>query len=186
MSPVVTRVLPLILDLPPVRARLRARARNALASADRVVFVCLGNICRSPFAEALMRTRLSGVEVISAGTLPESGRQSPELAIASARRWAVNLEPHRSRSVDPEFLREGDALFVFDVDNLVRLWRRFPQARWRLHLAGALADRGPLVVADPYGGTASDFDRAYERIAEIITAAGLSAAAARRSPGPRG
>jgi len=186
MRRIASRLLILILGVPPVRAILKARAQVALASADRVVFVCLGNICRSPFAEALARTRLTGRNVISAGTLPQAGRRSPELAIASAQRWSVNLEPHRSRMVEPGFLREGDAVFVFDLDNFGRLWRAFPQARHQLHLVGALAEGGPLVIADPYGGTATDFHRTWARIAEIIEAVELCAADAHRLPDSRG
>lgn len=182
------RALTAALSLPPVRRRLAERARRAWHDPSPVTFVCLGNICRSPFAEAVARRHFGTSRTVgSAGTFPKSGRSSPVTGVAAARDWSIDLEGHRSRVLDAELVREGGQLFVFDADNLVRLWRDFPEARRRIHLLGALDDDGPLVVADPYGRDDVAFEEAYRRIVRLIERApGSDAAPARRRPARRG
>ncbi len=160
-----------LLSLRPVRLALHRRATAAWRDSNSIVFVCLGNICRSPFAEAIARLRLAREDVASAGTFPRAGRRSPDAAIAVARLWSVDLAPHRSRVFDEAALHEGAAVFVFDVDNLIRMWRRHPSSRARVHLLGALSPEGPLVIPDPYGRTTDEFERTYARIAQLISRA---------------
>ena len=163
------RALAAVLSTSPVRRRLSERARRAWAEPSPVTFVCLGNICRSPFAEAVARRHFGDERsVSSAGTFPKAGRRSPDTGVGAARAWSVDLSGHRSRVLDAELVRDGGQLFVFDVDNLIRLWRDFPEARDRIHLLGALDDDGPLVIADPYGRDDAAFGEAYRRIARII------------------
>lgn len=162
------RVLTGLLSMPPVRRRLRQRAQEAWRGSGPIAFVCLGNICRSPFAAALARARLGPHAVVfSAGTLDRPGRPSPELAVAAARRWSVDLSDHRSRTADAALVETANQLFVFDADNLVTLLRAFPEARGRIHLLGALGD-GPLSVQDPWGRRPEDYEAVYSRIAELI------------------
>ena len=162
------RVLVAVFTFPPVRRRLRERARRAWREADAITFVCFGNICRSPFAEGLARLKAVDRRFASAGTLPKSGRPSPDTAITVAQHWSVDLREHRSRVFDAESLAEASVVFVFDVDNLIRIWRDHPSIRDRVHLLGALSADGPLLVPDPYGGTPEVFASAYARIAEVI------------------
>ena len=177
------RALAAVLSVPPVRRRLAERARRAWADPAPVTFVCLGNICRSPFAEAVARRRFGDGRVVSsAGTFPTAGRRSPETGVGAARQWSVDLGGHRSRVLDAELARDGGQLFVFDVDNLIRIWRDFPEARSRLHLLGALDDDGPLVIADPYGRDDAAFAAAYRRIARLIE--GASSGGAPPAPAP--
>jgi protein-tyrosine-phosphatase len=46
--------------------------------------------------------------------------------------------------------------------------RNYPASKRKVHFIGALAEHGPLVVPDPYGGTASDYDATYRRIKELV------------------
>jgi protein-tyrosine phosphatase len=169
------------LSIPPVRRRLHQRAQAAWRAEGQLTFVCLGNICRSPFAAALMPAgEASRRAVASAGTHPRSGRQSPEAAVRAARDWSVDLGPHRSRHLDAALVRDSAALFVFDVDNLLRIRREFPESRGRLHLLGALSPDGPVVIADPYGKPDAEFQRVYRQIAGIIERASEAAGAPAR------
>ena len=166
------RAVAAVLSVAPVRRRLRRRALAALEGNAPLTFVCYGNICRSPFAEAIARRHLRADRAIaSAGTYPQGGRRSPSVAVAAAQAWSVDLHSHRSRVLDAELVREGGALFAFDVDNLLGLRRAFPHARDRIHLLGALASDGPLVIPDPYGRGPEQFLAAYERINALIGAA---------------
>ena len=76
-----------------------------------VLFVCTANRCRSPIAAAVLRQRLpggSGIAVDSAGLLDDEGRPVPDEGIAMMRRYGINLEAHRSRTVTIDDLRRHD------------------------------------------------------------------------------
>ncbi len=166
-----TRVERWVSRVPAVRRRMRRAALGALGGARRVLFVCKGNICRSPFAEHFARSLDGGREYGSAGYWPQAGRPSPETAVETARAWNVELGRHGSRCISAAMLREADVVFVFDAHNLSELRRRFPGERRKLHMVGALAPCGPVEVADPFGGDAVAFRECYERLAAILSAA---------------
>jgi protein-tyrosine-phosphatase len=149
----------------------RAHGARRASRGGRVLFVCKGNIGRSPFAEAIARRLLEdGRELTSAGLL-EAGRRSPADAVAAAAMWDVDLTKHRSRVVSAELVRQSDAIFVFDRLNYRQMAARFPEARDRLHLLGALDAGGPLFVPDPWGRGADVYAATYGRIADALTAA---------------
>jgi len=164
-----------LLSLPPVRRRLGERAQRALTQERSLLFVCLGNICRSPFAEAVARQHLPpDRRIASSGFWPQPGRSTPAAGIASAWGWDVDLNPHRSSVLDAAAVEQAGAVFVFDYENYRRLRREHPGARGRVHLLGALGRHGPLLVDDPYGGDERRFDVTYGQIAEAISAAWAS------------
>jgi protein-tyrosine-phosphatase/glutathione synthase/RimK-type ligase-like ATP-grasp enzyme len=153
----------------PVRRHLERRARAAFRGARSILFVCLGNICRSPFAEHLARHFLPSDRVISsAGYYPKAERACPEQAIVGAARWGIDLEGHRSQVLTYDLVRAAEAIFVFDEENYRRVQQDFPFSRPRLHFVGALNSRGPLFIKDPYGGSPSAFDQSYQAIATAL------------------
>lgn len=153
------------------RRRLQAAARTELRRAGRVLFVCKGNIGRSPFAAAIASGLLGDQHEISSAGLLEAGRRSPADAVAAAAAWEVDLSAHRSRTVSAELVSRSDAIFVFDEQNFSRMVELFPEAGNRLHLLGALDARGKLFVPDPWGGGPHVYAAVYERIAKALSAA---------------
>jgi protein-tyrosine-phosphatase/predicted ATP-grasp superfamily ATP-dependent carboligase len=166
-------------SLPWVRRR-RARARRALDEARSVLFVCRGNICRSPFAAHVAEARYGGAKRIrSAGLVPLAERPSPLVARIVAREHGVDLERHRSAAITPETLAEADVVLVFDEANRRELLRRFPEVRSRVWLVGELGGGAPA-IADPLNRGRAAYRDAYRRIAELLDGVGA------RSPnGPR-
>jgi protein-tyrosine-phosphatase/predicted ATP-grasp superfamily ATP-dependent carboligase len=153
------------------RRQLQSAARSAFHGGDRMLFVCKGNIGRSPFAEAIAGRLLGdNREIWSAGFL-QPGRRSPADAVAAAAKWDVDLTTHRSRVVSAELVRNSDVIFVFDRTNYNRMTELFPEARNRLYLLGALDAGGPLFVPDPWARGADVYATTYRRIAEALTAA---------------
>jgi protein-tyrosine phosphatase len=143
----------------------------------RVLFVCMGNICRSPAAEAIVRS-LAGkaglsrfLEVDSAGThaYGEGARPDPRMDKAAAGR-AYDLGGLRSRRlVDVDFLR-FDRILAMDRQNLEFLQRLCPP---NLHgKLGLFIDFAPETgqdeIPDPYYGNAEGF----ERVLDLCEAAG--------------
>jgi protein-tyrosine-phosphatase/predicted ATP-grasp superfamily ATP-dependent carboligase len=169
--------------LETAQRRLAARPGEAGCS---VVFLCHGNICRSPFAAALLRKRLgedSGIAVAGAGLLPLIGRQTPRQAILAARKWEVDLEPHRSGHLGAEELGAFDLVVLFDRANETGLRALTgPQAPPALRLGDFLSGRARgSEIADPIGGDAADFEATYEQIATALE--GLSSVLTARPSG---
>jgi protein-tyrosine phosphatase len=137
-----------------------------------VLFVCLGNICRSPLAEAAFRAEAErlrlDVEVDSAGTGGWHAGQAPDRrAIAAARRNGVDIAHLRARQVTRADFERFDHIVALDEGNEADLAAlRPPGSRAQLSL---LLDHVPgregQAVADPYYGGDSHFDVTWRDVA---------------------
>jgi len=136
-------------------SRKIAHVSEGLRDADRILFLCYGNICRSPFAAAYWNDRLSrlGVEgpvAISAGYHPEAGRTTPGNHKKIVRRFGLDLEAHRSSVVTEKMIHEADIVFIMDADNRAEVDRRFPQARSKMYYLGLFSGDSKTCIPDPY------------------------------------
>lgn len=141
----------------------------------RVCFVCMGNICRSPMAEAVMRdvVRKAGlsasIEVDSAGTSGWHIGSSPDLrAIAAAQLHGVSMA-HRGRQFVTSDFDVFDLIVVMDFENRTELLRKARNgdeaAKVRLLRSFDPHADGAVEIADPFYGTSDDFDRVFDEIA---------------------
>ncbi|WP_353228553.1 low molecular weight protein-tyrosine-phosphatase [Novosphingobium sp.] len=138
-----------------------------------VLFVCLGNICRSPLAEAALRAEAVAqglaLTIASAGTSAlHAGEPADPRALAEARNHGIDLSYHRARQVtEADFTRFGN-IFAMDQQNLRDLHEmapRRPLARISLLLDHVPGRHGTAVV-DPWYGDADDFATAWNDVAE--------------------
>lgn len=147
-------------------SRIAAKARNA----RRILFVCKGNICRSPFAELYARTRSpAGVQISSSGSFRTQNRPSPDVAILVAGEYGVDLTQHRSRVLDKAQADEADMILTFDRNNFDEVRIAYPDVRDRIFPLGALAMSRELDIEDPFGDDADRFRMVYASIAEAVT-----------------
>jgi protein-tyrosine phosphatase len=133
----------------------------------RILFVCMGNICRSPTAEGVFRDYLGrhapglDVELDSAGTHDyHVGRPPDPRTVAAAARRGIDLSPLRARQVTTVDFERFDLILAMDRLNHVTLLDRSPRqfhARIRTLLEFA-GDGNPADVPDPYYGEAAGFD----------------------------
>lgn len=137
-------------------------------SQPSILFVCLGNICRSPLAEAALRKRAvaAGIAMTidSAGTGDwHSGSAPDPRAQAMALAQGVDISSYRARMVTPDdFLKFGH-IFALDPQNLKDLRRIEPVrhiAEVRLVMDLVPGRKGTAVI-DPYYGDASDFEQVW-------------------------
>lgn len=133
-----------------------------------ILFVCLGNICRSPLAEAAMRAELAKVGIAatvdSAGTGDwHIGNPPDPRAIAEAARHGLDIGGYRARQVRAEDFMAFDHIVALDGRNLADLAAMAPaQARARLSLLlDHVPGRAGEDVVDPYYGDAADFAQAW-------------------------
>jgi protein-tyrosine phosphatase len=137
-----------------------------------VLFVCLGNICRSPLAEAAFRREAErrglDVEVDSAGTGAwHVGHPPDRRAQAVARRQGIDISGYRGRQVTPEDFRRFTHIVALDRDNLADLRRLRPAdaTAQLLLLLDAVEGRRGQAVADPYLGDEAGFDVTWTDVA---------------------
>ncbi len=152
-----------------VRSRARNRALSLAKTARSVLFVCSGNICRSPFAEHLLRIHLGDeITVHSAGFSSRTGRKVPELALAAAREHAIDLSSHRSQSVTASQLDHSDMVIVFDFTNYEKLLAKFPYVRDKVAFLGVLEPDQSLFIDDPWGAGKQVYQQIYRRTAAAV------------------
>jgi protein-tyrosine phosphatase len=142
-----------------------------------ILFVCLGNICRSPLAEGAFRAEAArlglDVEPDSAGTGGWHQSEPPDRrAIAAAKRGGVDISGQRARKVTSADFDRFDHIVALDEDNLADLERLQPNGS-RAHLS-LLLDHVPgregQGVADPYYGGDRDFDATWRDVTETARA----------------
>ena len=142
----------------------------------RVLMVCLGNICRSPTAEAMPRHKVHAagldhrVEVDSAGTADYHVDSPPDRrSVAHGERRGLRMKHLRGRQVEKADFDRFDFILAMDEDNLMNLERLRPEGtRAKVALLMSYApDTGSRVVPDPYDGGADGF----ETVLDLVDAA---------------
>jgi len=137
-----------------------------------VLFVCHGNICRSPYAAGVARKLLpAGVAVESAGFIGPD-RPSPPEAIAVAGERGLDLAPHRSQLITADHLRNSDVVIVMDSRQRHRLVSLQRALSARVVLLGDL-DPDAITrrtVLDPVEQPAEVFRLCYDRIDRCVRA----------------
>ncbi|MFQ5535075.1 MAG: low molecular weight protein-tyrosine-phosphatase [Sphingomonadales bacterium] len=144
----------------------------------RVLFVCMGNICRSPTAEGVFRQLLvnagvDGIAVDSAGTIGYHAGEPPDRrAIEAAARRGVDLSNQRARRVRTQDFNDFDYVLAMDQDNYNDLAAQCPpDVQHKLHLFLEFAPGlGVKDVPDPYYGRDDGFEYALDLVEEAARA----------------
>jgi protein-tyrosine phosphatase len=139
-----------------------------------VLFVCMGNICRSPTAEGVFRhfVEQAGmsdrVEVDSAGTHAyHSGEPADRRSSAAAERRGYSLSDIRARRVEDDDFERFDFVVAMDKDNLAMLHEQSEtEYRHKISLFMAHASGPEDEVPDPYYGGVTGFERALDLVEE--------------------
>ena len=127
--------------------------------AKKILVMCYGNICRSPFVENLLNNELNdnSFSIVSAGFHQKIDRNSPieyqQLCIDSG----IDLKQHRSRLITNELVEWSDIILVMDYSNRALLKNNFGRpALKKCYFLGAFLKRGSIEINDPYGLNKSD------------------------------
>ncbi len=123
-----------------------------------ILFVCTGNICRSPFAHAFLtklanQKRLKGIGVESAGLLALPGNSATYMAQRVAEEFGVDLSEHKAKSVSKKLVVGSSLIIVMEKSHEDTLVTNFPEAEGKIRLIRHFARYGSKRrgIADPYG-----------------------------------
>ena len=148
----------------------RARQPRPPAMIRRILIVCVGNICRSPMAEALLRERLRarGITVESAGLAPLTGKPVEPDAAAVLSDHGLAADGHSARKITPELIASTDLVLAMDHRQLAAIHAIAPEARGRTYLLGHWI--GDVDVPDPYGQPRAVFENTFALIRRAVDA----------------
>jgi len=130
----------------------------------RILFVCSGNICRSPFAEVLARdlTDRADLEFASAGTIALNGNPASAPGIAVAAELGVDLSDHRATHLTADVLASTDLVYAMEEEHVASVLALDPGARVEL------LSRDGEPMPDPYGGDRIEYLASYALIAAAL------------------
>lgn len=126
---------------------------------DSILVVCTGNICRSPIGERLLRQRVPGKRITSAGILGLEGNPADVGAREVAWRHGISLEGHRARRLTPQLMRESDLILVMEPAHLRFISSMAPEIRGKSLLFGQWLE--PQDIPDPYRKSHEAFDYVF-------------------------
>lgn len=152
-------------------------AERPETEAFRILFVCTGNTCRSPMAEAVARAELrrrgwEHVEVASAGIEAEPGASASTPAVNVAERQGLDLRGHRSRLLSADLLSWADLALAMSPSHLTRVDRMGGAEKAALlgdFAAGA--DCLGISVLDPFGGDEAVYETTLHELQQLVPAA---------------
>jgi protein-tyrosine-phosphatase len=138
----------------------------------RWLFVCTGNICRSPMAEFLAKrlAREAGLPLnaASAGVAAEVGEgPTPEARRALAKRGIADVK-HVARQLDEDMLSEADAVYVMTQGHRAAVASRFPELAAKVALLREAAGLPDAEIADPWGYGDDVYEHCAARIQEAL------------------
>ncbi len=129
-----------------------------------ILVVCVGNICRSPMAEALLRHELGnpeGMKIHSAGVGAMVDQPAQDEAQALMRELGLDISAHRARQLGPNLLKEAELVLVMESRHKAAVTDIDNTARGKVHLLGEWRS---MEVPDPYGRPREDYEHALRLI----------------------
>ncbi|MBG6073069.1 MULTISPECIES: low molecular weight protein-tyrosine-phosphatase [unclassified Polaromonas] len=132
---------------------------------NNILTVCVGNICRSPVAEAMLKDRLPGRKVWSAGLHAVIGHGAETTASEIASQHGLDLSAHRAQQVAGWMCSHADLVLVMEASHQQALEKLYPTARGKIHRLGEFGPPGGFDIADPYRQPRAAFEAAHAAIA---------------------
>jgi len=138
-----------------------------------VIFVCTGNVCRSPMAagffyDKLLREQAEGsLRVRSAGTWALEGQPASAYALQVMAEHDLDISGHRGRNLTQADVNEAELILVMTLRHKEAIAHDLERSDGKLHLLTAMAGP-PYDIQDPYGGSIVDYRRTATELADLV------------------
>ncbi len=132
---------------------------------QNILVLCIGNICRSPIAEALLRQQFPDKTISSAGLGALVGYPADPLSIEVSAEQGVDLSAHRARQLSSWMCQAADMILVMEQRHKVEVEQLHPLVRGKVFRLGEL---GKFDIEDPHRKPREAFDTAYAHIARGV------------------
>lgn len=130
---------------------------------DNILVVCVGNICRSPMAEALLKQRFPNKNIDSAGVGALVGHGADPAAIEIMSKQQIDINNHVAKQIDEQLAKKADLIFTMSDGQTKWIEERWPFCRGKTFKLGHWSDKD---IADPYKHEMSAFETAYQDIVD--------------------
>ena len=135
----------------------------------KILMVCLGNICRSPLAEGILRSKISNEHTVaSAGTISlHEGEHPDKRSVKTAKEHGVDISHQKANYFTKKYFDEFDKIFCMDINNLQDVLSMAESEAQKQKVSLILEEagnHGRAEVPDPYYGTMQDFENVYNML----------------------
>ena len=132
---------------------------------DNILVVCVGNICRSPMAEALLKQRFPNKNINSAGVGALVGHPADPAALEIMTEQQLDITKHVAKQLDEILAKKADIIFTMSDGQTKWIEERWPFCRGKTFKLGHWKNKD---IADPYKHEMSAFETAYQDIVESL------------------
>jgi len=132
---------------------------------DNILVVCVGNICRSPMAEALLKQRYPHKNIDSAGVGALVGHSADPAALEIMAKQEIDITNHVAKQIDEGLAKKADLIFTMSDSQTKWIEERWPFCSGKTFKLGHWQDKD---IADPYKHEISAFETAYQDIVKSL------------------
>lgn len=136
---------------------------------NHILVLCVGNICRSPVAEALLKANLPGKTIESAGLGALVGHEADPIAAELAQQEGLDLTEHQGRQVTAEQLRRADLILVMSEGQRAQVRAQDPTAAGKTMLLTHWLPGRPD-IPDPYKKSREAFEHVHQMLQDSVEA----------------
>lgn len=133
---------------------------------QHILVVCVGNICRSPMAEYLLKQEFPTLQIHSAGIQGLSGHPADDKALLCMQRLNIDMQGHIAKKLTGDMLKQADLVLVMSQNQQKHIERTWPFAKGKTFRLGHWQH---CDVADPYQHDQAMFDQTCQLIQRCIT-----------------
>ncbi|MFN0297908.1 low molecular weight protein-tyrosine-phosphatase [Acinetobacter albensis] len=131
-----------------------------------ILVVCIGNICRSPMAEYLLKQQYPNLHIESAGISGLTGHAADQKAMLCMQRLGIDMQPHIAKKLNSELIKKADLILVMSQNQQKHIEQTWPFAKGKTFRLGHWQSKN---VSDPYQHDQTVFDETSQLIQACVT-----------------